>query len=181
MIVGPPVRIESRLHIAAFIFRPDRRTTLYTKHHLGAFGEGARCDGIVPPAESTVFQPGDRNPLILFASSIAAVAICADIGRPSHSQQAAPRGANVYLARMFVIPSECESDSAKLRAYGVRHAMVVALANFGCSTGGIAAAGRSSIWSEKGELVAQLGPNGAGVAVAAETSEGWRGRTVHAY
>jgi predicted amidohydrolase len=178
MIVGAPARIESRLHIAAFIFRPDRTTTLYTKHHLGAFGESARCDGIVPPAESTVFHAGDRSPLIQFAGSTAAVAICADIAIPSHSQQAAQRGAKVYIASMFVIPSDFEGDSEKLRAYARQHAMVVALANFGCATGGLAAAGRSSVWSEKGELVAQLSPTGAGVAVATQTSEGWRARTI---
>ena len=56
--------------------------------------------------------------------------------------------------------------------------MAVALANFGSPTGGLAAAGRSSIWSQTGELLAQLSSSGAGVAVATETPEGWRASTV---
>jgi predicted amidohydrolase len=79
---------------------------------------------------------------------------------------------------MFVIPSEFEGDSAKLKACAVQHGMVVAMSNFGSSSGGLSAAGRSSFWSEKGELVAQLHSNGAGVAVAIQAPEGWRARTV---
>ena len=178
LIVGAPVRIETQLHIAALVVYPDRTTTLYTKHYLGAFSEDARCDGAVPPAEATVFQPGDRNPLIRFAGNTAAVAVCADVSRPSHPQQAASRGAKTYLTSMFVIPSEFEGDSSRLSKYAAQHSMVVALANFGSPTGGLAAAGRSSIWSQKGELLAQLNSNGAGVAVATETSEGWRTKKI---
>ncbi|HET8625127.1 MAG TPA: carbon-nitrogen hydrolase family protein, partial [Gemmatimonadales bacterium] len=84
LIVGAPVRLDSGLHIGAFIATPDGRVELYTKHHLGAFSSAASCDGVVPPAEATVFRPGDRNPLISFGGTTAAVAICADTGRPSH-------------------------------------------------------------------------------------------------
>ena len=62
LILGAPVRIGGRLHIGAFIVSPDRTISLYTKHHLGAFSRGASRYGIVPPAEATVFEPGDRNP-----------------------------------------------------------------------------------------------------------------------
>ena len=140
----------------------------------------AGCDGNVPPAEATVFHPGDRNPLVRFGRNIAAVAVCADIGRPSHPQQAADRGARVYLASMFVIPSEFEGDSAKLKGYATQHSMTVALANFGSPTGELAAAGRSSIWSETGELLTQLNANGTGIAIATETREGWACEGTHA-
>jgi predicted amidohydrolase len=170
--------LDTRLHIAAFALSPDRTTALYTKHRLGAFGDSARCDGIVPPAEATVFEPGDRNPLVRFGGNTAAIAVCADIGRPSHAQQAADLGARAYLASMFVIPSEFDGDAAKLSRYAARHSMAVALANFGSPTGGLAAAGRSSIWSPNGELLVQLNSSGAGVAVATETTEAWRASAV---
>jgi len=178
LVVGAPLRVGAHLHIAAFILSPDRTSTFYTKHHLGAFGESARCDGIVPPAEATVFHPGEHNPLIRLGSHAAAVAICADIGRPTHPQQAAEKGAKSYLASMFVIPSEFELDAAKMSGYARQHSMVVALANYGGATGGLRTAGRSSIWSEEGELLAQLPRSGAGVAVVTETSEGWRAKAI---
>jgi predicted amidohydrolase len=178
LIVGAPVGIGSRLHIGAFIVAPDRPVGLYTKHNLGAFSNSARVDGIVPPAEATVFSPGNRNPLVRFSGHTAAVAVCADTGRPSHPQEAADRGARTYFASMFVIPSEFERETANLRAYAVRHSMTVVLANYGGPSGGLASAGRSGIWSEKGELLAQLEASGAGVAVAVETDTGWRARTI---
>lgn len=178
VIAGAPVRIGSDLHIGAFILSPDRGVALYTKQRLGAFSDSATRDGVVPPAEATVFRAGDRNPLVRFGGNTAAIAVCADIGRPEHPREAADRGAKTYLASMFVIPSEFEGDAAKLRAYAAEHAMAVALANFGGASGGLAAAGGSAIWSEKGELLTRLGPSGAGVAVAFESADGWSARAI---
>jgi predicted amidohydrolase len=174
VIAGAPVRLGARLHVGAFIIGPDRTISLYTKRRMGAFSEAARCDGVVPPAEATVFQPGDRDPLVHFAGQTGAMAICADVGQPSHPQRAAERGAGTYLASMFVIPSEFEADSLKLRGYAVEHAMVVAAANYGSATGGLAAAGRSSIWAATGDLLIRLDDAGAGVAIATELAGGWR-------
>jgi predicted amidohydrolase len=178
LIAGAPVRIGSRLHIGAFILSPDRAVGLYTKQRLGAFPESASRDGTVPPAEATVFHPGERNPLIRLGGDTAAVAICADAGRPSHPREAAERGANIYLASMFVIPSEFETEVSNLGTYAARHGMAVAFANYGGPSGGLASAGRSAIWSESGELLVRLGATGAGIAVAVEGDGGWRGRTV---
>jgi predicted amidohydrolase len=112
LIVGAPVRLGSRLHIAAFILDSDGTTQIYTKHRLGAFGESARRDGIVPPPEGTVFDRGEHNPQVLIGGNIAAVAVCADIGCESHPQQAADRGAKTYLVSMFVMYRERPRVSA---------------------------------------------------------------------
>lgn len=178
LIVGAPVRIGPRLYIGAFIVSPDRSVELYTKHHLGAFPTDARPDGIVPPAEATVFHPGNRNPLLRFDGNTAAVAVCADIGRPSHPKEAADRGARNYLASMFVIPADLEHDTARLRAYAVQYSMAVVFANYGGPTGGLPSGGRSAIVSEKGELLAQLETTGSGMAIAIEDETGWRAKTV---
>ena len=177
-IVGAPVRVAPRLHIGAFILSPEGAVGLYTKRRMGAFSDGASCDGVVPPAEATFFQPGDLNPLVSFGGNMAAVAVCADAGRPSHPEAAKARGAQTYLASMFVIPSEFERETANLGAYAARHSMAVAFANYGGPSGGLASAGRSAVWSERGELVAQLPPTGVGVAVASESESGWRGVTL---
>ena len=178
LIVGAPARIGPQLYIGAFILSPDRTVSLYTKHHLGAFSAAASCDGVVPPPEATVFHAGNRNPLIRFGGHTAAVAVCADTGRPSHPQAAADRGAKVYLASMFVIPSELGRDTANLRTYAVRHSMAVTFANYGGPSGGLASGGRSAIWGPGGDLLAQLEPNGAGVAIAVDDGDGWRGQAV---
>ena len=178
LVVGAPVRIGSRLYIGAFILSPDRSVDLYTKHRLGAFPPDVNPDGIVPPAEATVFHPGDRNPLVRCDGHTAAVAVCADIGRPSHPQDAAERGAGTYLASMFVIPADFEQDNARLREYAVRHSMAVVFANFGGPSGGLPSAGRSAIISEQGEVLIRLQATGTGLAIAAEDETGWRTKEV---
>jgi predicted amidohydrolase len=177
LIVGAPVRIGVRLHIGALILLPDGTTGLYTKQRLGAFSAAASCDGTVPAAEATVFQPGDRDPLVRFDGNVAALAVCADIGQPSHPQRAAARGARTYLASMFVIPSDLGGELAKLEDYARRHAMMVAFANFGGPSGGLASGGRSAIWSETGERLVQLEASGAGIAVVIESGASRQVRT----
>jgi predicted amidohydrolase len=178
LVVGASVRVGSRLHIGAFVVAPDGTVSLYTKQRLGAFPPTASEDGIVPPAEATVFEPGDRNPLVAVGEHRAAVAICADTGRPAHAQAAVDRGVTIYLASMFVIPSEFDREIANLQTYAAQHAMVVAFANYGARTGGLASAGRSAIWSEKGERLIQLPASGAGAAIAIEGESGWGVETI---
>jgi predicted amidohydrolase len=178
LVVGAPVRIGTRLHIGAFIVSPDRSVEVYTKHHLGAFSSGDSQGGIVPPAEDTVFHRGDRNPLVRFGGNTAAVAVCADTRHPSHARQAADRGATTYLAGSFTIASHLEMTASNLQASAKRHRMAVALANYGGPSGGLASGGGSAIWSENGELLAQLDVTGTGLVVATESSAGWRARTV---
>lgn len=48
----------------------------------------------------------------------------------------------------------------------MRHGMKTA--NFGCASGGLRSAGRSSIWSESGELLVRLDDAGSGIAVVSE-------------
>jgi predicted amidohydrolase len=177
VVAGAPVRIGSQVHIGAFALAPERTTSLYTKHRLGAFHESARCDGIVPPPEASVFAPGDRNPLVRLGEHTAAIAICADIGNAAHPQNAKARGADTYLASMFVIPSEYEGEERRLRSYAAGHAMMVAFANYGSATGGLATAGCSSIWSSAGDLLVRLPASGSGVAVVHDTPDGPRATT----
>ena len=180
VIVGAPVRLEQRLHIAAIIFEPGGARSVYTKQRLGAFGESARRDGDVPPPEASVFQAGALDPLVALDGKTAAVAICADVGLASHAARARERGVSAYLASMFVIPSEFADDASRLGRYASEHSFCVALANYGSRTGGLAAAGRSSIWSESGELLVEMPPSGAGIAVARRTVDGWRSRVAMA-
>ncbi|MDQ3279881.1 MAG: carbon-nitrogen hydrolase family protein [Acidobacteriota bacterium] len=173
-IVGAPVRVDSRLHIGAFVLSPTGEIALYTKQRMGAFSAAAACDGIVPPAEAMFFTAGEHDPFIDHGGTPAAIAICADTGLASHPQKAAQRGAKTYCASMFVIPSEFEREAGNLGRYAIEHEMVVAFANYGAATGGLASAGQSAIWSDKGERLVQLAASGSGVAVAIETPAGWR-------
>jgi predicted amidohydrolase len=178
LVVGAPVRLGPRLHLGALIVSPDGGVEVYTKHRLGAFPPSAGVDGDVPPAEATVFQPGDRSPLLLFAGHTAAPAVCADVGDPSHARRAAERGAGIYLASMFVIPSEYAAEVANLEALAARHAMAVVFSNFGGPSGGLASAGRSAVHDERGDVLARLEARGTGLVVAERGPATWRARAL---
>jgi predicted amidohydrolase len=178
LVVGAPVQLAEHLYLGAFLIYPDGEVDLYTKHRLGAFAETACVDGVVPAVEATVFHPGRLNPLVRYGEHQAAVAICADTGQASHPQLAAERGANAYLASMFVIPSEFQRESANLETYAKKYSMTVLFSNYGGPSGGLAAAGQSAIWSEKGEQICQLSENGTGIGVAFENGTGWGSKTI---
>jgi predicted amidohydrolase len=173
LVVGAPLRLGTYLHIGAFVVSPHGQIDVYTKHHLGAFPESAAVDGIVPPREDASFQPGTRNPLVRLGDTLAAIAVCADANRPSHPRSAAERGARLYLASMFVIPSELERDAANLASHAARHSMTVVFANYGGPSGGLASGGQSAIWSATGELLVQLDTAGSGIALASASASGW--------
>jgi hypothetical protein len=172
LIVGAPVRIEPRFHIWVFILSSDRSVDFCTKHRLGAFSLDASSDGIVSPAEATVFHASRRNPLLRFDGHTAAVAVCTGVGRPSLPKEEADRRAKNYLASMFVIPTELKQDTARLREYAVQYSMAAVFAIFGGLTGGLPSGGSSAIVSEKYELLVQLRVTGVGIAVAFEVDSG---------
>lgn len=177
LIVGAPVRLDSGLHLGACIISPDGFIDWYRKQRLGTFPLSAACDSLdggIPPSESTVFVPGDRDLLTILGHRQAAVAVCADIGSPAHAQRAAERGADTYLASMFVIPSDYAGDTRRLAGYASQHQILTCLANFGSPSGGLRSAGGSAIWSETGQRLVQLPSDGAGIAVVTETPEGWQ-------
>lgn len=173
LVVGAPLRLGESLHIGAFIVSP-RGTVVYTKRHLGAFGPEVNPGGPVPPAEATVFRPGNQDPLVALGGHHAAVAVCADTGQATHPAAAAKRGADVYLASMFFTPPEFAGECKKLRGYAQSHGMHVAMANYGGPTGGLPAAGGSAIWTAGGKPVGQLPGTGPGIVAAIETDGGWQ-------
>ncbi len=172
LVVGAPVRVDGRLHIGAMVLAPDGSTALYTKRHLGAFGPEAAVDGHIPPGEPTVFEPGDADPLVDVDGRSAAIAVCADAGHPEHARAAAARGATTYLASVFIIASAFEAESARLRRHACEHSMAAAMANFGGPSGGLRAAGRSTVWNARGDALARLGRSDAGLAIALGDDEG---------
>ncbi len=177
LVVGAPVRSGEKLHIGAFVLCPDGHLGLTTKRRLGAFPPEVNPGGAVPPPEPSVFCPGERDELVRIDEHFASIAICADTGDAEHPLRAARRGARSYLASMFFTPGELRAEEERLRGYAIQHSLAVVLANYGGPTGGLPSAGHSAIWSQSGELLAQLPESGPGLAIACEDEERWSGRT----
>jgi predicted amidohydrolase len=178
LVVGAPIRIGSRLHIGAFILYPDLTRAIHTKRHLGAFSSDVNPNGSVPPAENTVFERGTLSPLVRTGGPLGAVGICAESMQPEVPKEAAERGAKSYLTSHFGVPSDLQLRLKVLRTYAVQYGMAVVFANYGGPTGGLAASGGSAILSPSGELLVQLGRQGAGVVVASEDETGWSAKKI---
>lgn len=174
LVVGAPVRAGERRVLAALIVSPAGRA-VYAKRRLGAFSPRAAVDGRVPPPESSVFAPGEDDPLFEIDGATAALAVCADVGDPQHARRAAERGATHLFASMFVVPSEYDGEARVLERMARSHRMVVAMANFGGPSGGLVAAGRSAIWAADGRRVAVAPAEGAAVVIAHPENGGLRG------
>jgi hypothetical protein len=68
--------------------------------------------------------------------------------------------------------------TARFKTYATRHSMTVLFANYSGSSGGLASAERSAIWSESGESLAELDAIGSGVVIAIESHGGWHARAI---
>lgn len=81
---------------------------------------------------------------------------------------------------MFVIPSDFDGDAGRLSRYAGQYRMLTVFANFGGPSRGLRSAGRSSIWSDAGELLVRLRESGSGVGIVTETEDGRRCRVIMA-
>ncbi|TPV96989.1 MAG: carbon-nitrogen hydrolase family protein [Myxococcales bacterium FL481] len=178
VVVGAPLHRNRELFLGALALGPSGSIALYTKHHLGAFSPEASPSGPIPPPEWSVFSPGAANPLIRCGESRAGLAICADINHREHVARAAARGAGLYLAGVFSIPSDVDNDHRTLAAYARDLGLAVGFANYCGRTGGLWSGGRSAIWSPTGECLGELPACGPGLVIARRGPGVWHGEVV---
>ncbi|MBE0649729.1 MAG: carbon-nitrogen hydrolase family protein [Bacteroidales bacterium] len=147
---GLPTREGDNLFVSMILFRPGQRRTTYSKQYLY-------------PTEESVFTPG-KNPLVLeYGSDIIAPAICYELSNPGHHKFAISHHANIYLASVMNSVSGVDADIQQLSELAKAHHMVTFMANYVGISAGYECAGKSSVWNEKGELIAQLGTKEEGI------------------
>lgn len=178
LVVGAPLALADALHLASFVLSPSGEVLHYTKRHLGAFPPQVNPGGPIPPPEPSVFVPGTLDPPLEHEGRPAALAICADTSQPSHPAAAAARGAELYLVSMFFTPSELVGEHAKLAGIAREQGLLVAVANYGGPTGGMAAAGGSAAWAPGGALLGRLPESGPGLLRLEETGGSWRAKAL---
>jgi predicted amidohydrolase len=163
LVVGAPVLNEKdELQIAALAICPDGSVLAYTKEYLH-------------PGEERVFVPGRGGPELRIEDAKVALAVCADTVHPKHPASAAARGANVYAASVLITENGYAPDAALLRQYALEHSMAVLMANHSGVTGEWAPAGKSTIWSEDGVLVAASVGTEEALVVGRKNAGKWQG------
>jgi predicted amidohydrolase len=155
-LVGAPVEGEAgRSHIAMIAVDGSGATVAYCKVWLST-------------AESSRFTPGSTPAALDVDGWRLGLAICKDTGIPQHASDTAALGIDAYLAGTLESAEEAALQDERARRVARDHQVWVAVASFAGSTGGgfTHAAGRSSIWTPDGLVLARAGPE-TGALVAA--------------
>ena len=101
------------------------------------------------------------------------LAICADINNPLHPKSASNKGSGIYLAGVLWSLEAYEKDIVLMKDYATNYNMIVVLSNFGGDSGGYEAAGKSMIFSSKGEIISKIEGRGEGLAMARRENGNW--------
>lgn len=159
-LVGAPVHGDAgRSYIAMLAVDGTGATVAYRKMWLGS-------------AEADRFTPGPEPAVIDVDGWRLGLAICKDTGIPQHAADTAALGIDAYVAGTVKSADEAALQAERARRVATEHHVWVAVASFAGSTGGgyAQAAGRSSIWTCDGVVVAKAGPETGAFARASLTS-----------
>jgi predicted amidohydrolase len=166
-VVGAPLLSRARddVQIAALTLGLGVGARVYTKQHLHS-------------GEESVFTVGSGGAYVDLEEERVHLAVCADFSHAAHAQKAATAGATLYAASVLISGPGYANDSGLLQDYSRTHRMPVLMANHAGVTGGWQSAGRSALWAETGERVAQIAGVDEGLLIASRTERGWTARTL---
>ena len=145
-LAGAPVAEAGRRFIATLRVDGDGIAVAYRKSHLG--GE-----------EPAHFAPGGGPSAIEIDGWRVGMGICKDTGVAEHTAGTAALDVDLYVAGLAHLSRELAEQDARGRRIAAACDAYVAFASFAGPTGGgyDATAGRSTIWSPDGSVVARAG------------------------
>ncbi len=141
--LGLPLRSEEGISIAMAIFRPGRPQLMYEKQCLHE-------------DERPYFVSGKEQVILTISGKVIAPAICYESLRPEHLEASLALGAEMYLGSVAKTAHGMTKAMSYFPDIATEHAIQVVLCNAVGHCEGFEAAGQSSVWNEKGTLVAQL-------------------------
>ncbi len=141
IFIGAPVKQHNGICISLLLFQPHTERGFYHKHHIHAdeepfFIKGKPFEGRLP------------NQM--------ALAICYEISIPEHAENAAKKGARMYLASVAKSVSGVEKACETLSKIAATYSMPVFMSNCVGRSDNFDCGGKSAVWDTNGELVASL-------------------------
>ncbi|MEU5785409.1 carbon-nitrogen hydrolase family protein [Micromonospora lupini] len=142
-LAGAPVVGD---HIGVLAVTGDGARVAYRKMWLGG-------------TEAERFRPGDTPSVLDVDGWRIGLAVCKDTGVAAHAQRTAALGIDVYAAGVLEMACDAAVPDERARRIATTHGVWVAMASFAGSTGGgyTEAAGRSAIWTPRGDVAARVG------------------------
>jgi predicted amidohydrolase len=141
--IGMPTRAVSGVQISMLVFQPDQPRQAYAKQHLHE-------------DELPYFVTGSHQLLISMKDRKIAPAICYESMLIEHAAKASQRGTDVYCASVAKSSVGVDKSLDHFSFIAREYAMTVLMSNCVGRSYDIDCNGRSSVWSEKGELRGQL-------------------------
>lgn len=142
--VGLPTGEGSHTYISMIIFQPHQERITYSKQYLY-------------PPEKEFFTAGNQ-PLAIHIDkeTIVAPAICYELANKEHQETARKNGATIYVVSVLNSVNGIDADIKKLSRIARKYRMTTFMSNYVGVSGEYECAGKSSIWNNEGELLAQL-------------------------
>jgi predicted amidohydrolase len=150
--VGIPTINRPRPAISMVIFHPDQPCQTYSKQYIHA-------------DEEPYFVNGRNTTTTLNNHPHIALAICYEISVPEHAQAAADNGAEIYFASVAKTVKGVEQAHQRLSEIARTYSMTVLLANCVGMADGQLCGGRSAVWNNQGQLLAQLDGTSEGILI----------------
>ncbi len=166
IIVGFPIRSDhNKPFIGAVAFQPNRHIDVYRKR-------------FVFTTEEPYFIASNDSVVCSCNGRAVAIAICADINNPLHAEAASKQNPAIYAAGVAMTPEDIGRAESNMSKHAKQYGMLAVMANYASATGGYPIAGRSGIWNEAGNVVAQANGTGECLIFTTDTGDGWTGEVV---
>lgn len=150
--VGLPLQTPAGITISLLLFQPHQLRHIYNKKYLHA-------------DEEPYFVPGENFSTFIVNGIRIALAICYEISIPAHAETAHQSGADIYIASVAKFVNGIETAHQRLSTIARNYKMPVLLSNCVGIADGDECAGRSAVWNEKGELLADLDSEKEGLLI----------------
>ena len=155
---GAPTQHQDGICISMIIFQPDQPRRLYSKQYLHK-------------DEEPYFVSGNKSPLLRIGDQKIAIAICYEISVPAHCKTAYSNGAHIYIASVAKTRSGIDKALDRLNQISNKYSMTVLMANSVGKADGEDGSGKSSVWNDRGALIAQLNDSNEGLLILETDTE----------
>jgi predicted amidohydrolase len=163
--LGVPTKTHSGICISMIIFQPHQERRVYSKKYLH-------------PDEEDFFIHGENFAVLKVGAINIALAICYEISVPQHEEDAFNSGAAVYIASVAKFERGIDAATKRLSDIAKKHSTIVLMANCIGQSDGDICAGKSSVWSKEGKLIAQLNGQQEGIIIVDTDSQVVLERTI---
>ena len=150
--IGMPTIQNSGICISMILFQPQKPRQVYHKKYIHA-------------DEEPFFISGHNENGLIGEKENIALAICYELSVPAHADDAFKKGAEFYIASAVKSKPMMEKTIDRLAEISKKYSMTVFLSNCVGESGGYDCGGKSSIWNNKGELLAQLNETSEGILI----------------